>query len=186
MLAGNAHRSRLCRLLTAVAADPKATYAERLAAAKALKGHGAASPQPGSAELDLLARGGCPSADEASKPFFVRGAHGRRGLRSQTTRRGSGFLLAAIGRRSGECGVAASVCVSRHLGRAWTRERCWLRSRFFENGGTFYGQRFCARVRLLPRTRATMANTNSGSLEAEAGGCSQAHLVRDSRPGEAP
>jgi hypothetical protein len=54
-----------------VAADPKAKYAERLAAAKALKGHGAANTELGSAELNLLARDGCPGADEAGKPFFV-------------------------------------------------------------------------------------------------------------------
>jgi tetratricopeptide (TPR) repeat protein len=70
-LAGDAHSQQALETLTAAAADPKATYAERLAAAKALKGRGATNPVTGSAELDLLARGGCPSADEASKPYFV-------------------------------------------------------------------------------------------------------------------
>jgi hypothetical protein len=67
----NAQAQQALAALTAVAADPKAKYAERLAAAKALKGHGAANAELGSAELNLLARGGCPTADESGKPFFV-------------------------------------------------------------------------------------------------------------------
>jgi len=57
--------------LTAVAADPRAKYAERVAAAKALKGHGGTKSDPGSAELQLLARDGCPGADEVNKPYFL-------------------------------------------------------------------------------------------------------------------
>ena len=71
MLAVNAQDAQAIAALTATVADAKATYAERLAAAQALKGHGAASPTPGSAELNLLARGNCPSEEEVSKPFFV-------------------------------------------------------------------------------------------------------------------
>jgi hypothetical protein len=70
-LAVNANEQQAVATLTAVAADPKAKYAERLAAAKALKGHGAAIAELGSAELSLLMRDNCPSADEAGKPFFV-------------------------------------------------------------------------------------------------------------------
>jgi len=70
-LAVNANDQQAVATLGAVAADPKAKYAERLAAAKALKGHGAATAELGSAELNLLARGGCPTADDADKPFFV-------------------------------------------------------------------------------------------------------------------
>jgi hypothetical protein len=70
-LAVNAQAQQALTTLTAVAADPKAKYAERLAAAKALKGHGAATAELGSAELSLLMRDNCPSADEAGKPFFV-------------------------------------------------------------------------------------------------------------------
>ncbi|MGD0680993.1 MAG: hypothetical protein ABR990_02990 [Terracidiphilus sp.] len=70
-LAVNANAQQALTTLTAVAADPKAKYAERLAAAKALKGRGAANAELGSTELNLLARAGCPTADEASKPFFV-------------------------------------------------------------------------------------------------------------------
>jgi hypothetical protein len=71
MLAGDAHSQPALATLTAVAADTKATYAERVAAAKALKGHGAANANLGSAELQLLTRANCPSEDEAGKPFFI-------------------------------------------------------------------------------------------------------------------
>jgi hypothetical protein len=70
-LAVNANAPQALTALSAVAADPKAKYADRLAAARALKGHGAANDDLGSAELNLLARAGCPGADEAGKPFFV-------------------------------------------------------------------------------------------------------------------
>jgi len=70
-LAVNAQDAQAITALTATAADSKATYAERIAAAKALKGHGTAVNATGSAELNLLARESCPSEDEASKPFFV-------------------------------------------------------------------------------------------------------------------
>ena len=69
-LAGNPHEQKALEMLAAVAADPKATYAERLAAARALKGRGPASPATGSGELDQLVRG-CPNTDEASKPYYV-------------------------------------------------------------------------------------------------------------------
>jgi tetratricopeptide (TPR) repeat protein len=68
-LAGNAQSQPALAALTAVAADPKAKYGERVAAAKAL--HGLGAPTAGSAELQLLARAACPSADEASQPYFV-------------------------------------------------------------------------------------------------------------------
>lgn len=55
--------------LNAVAANPNATYANRLAAANALKGHGASGS--GSAELQLVAQAACPTSADAAKPFFV-------------------------------------------------------------------------------------------------------------------
>lgn len=55
--------------LVSAASDSKATYADRLRAAKAIEGHGPATT--GSAELDLLARGNCISADEANRPYFI-------------------------------------------------------------------------------------------------------------------
>jgi hypothetical protein len=69
MLAGNAQSQPALQSLAAVAADPKAKYAERVAAAQAL--HGQVVPAAGSAELALLARSGCPGADEANQPYFV-------------------------------------------------------------------------------------------------------------------
>ena len=70
-LAVNANDQQAVATLGVVAADPKAKYAERLAAAKTLKDRSAATAELGSAELNLLARSGCPTADEAGKPFFV-------------------------------------------------------------------------------------------------------------------
>jgi hypothetical protein len=68
-LSGNAQSQPALAALAAVAADPNAKYAERVAASKAL--HGRGNPVTGSAELQLLARAACPSADEASQPYFV-------------------------------------------------------------------------------------------------------------------
>ena len=69
ILAGNAQSPPALQSLAAVAADPKAKYAERVAAAQAL--HGKGIPATGSAELALLARSGCPGANEANQPYFV-------------------------------------------------------------------------------------------------------------------
>jgi hypothetical protein len=71
MLAVNAQDAQAIAVLAATSGDLKATYAERITASKALKGHGAAGNATGSAELSLLARGNCPSEDEAGKAFFV-------------------------------------------------------------------------------------------------------------------
>ena len=55
--------------LLAVAADQQATYSDRIAAARALKGH--AAQVSGSAELQLVAQDACPPADATNKRFFV-------------------------------------------------------------------------------------------------------------------
>ena len=68
-LAANQSPQDALSALNAVAGDSRATYADRVAAARALQGHGA--PQSGSGELALLAQAGCPSQTDASKPFFV-------------------------------------------------------------------------------------------------------------------
>jgi Flp pilus assembly protein TadD len=57
--------------LSAVASDPKATYAERVSAVLALKGHSPANAATGSAELNLLQRRNCLTEDEVNKPYFV-------------------------------------------------------------------------------------------------------------------
>jgi hypothetical protein len=70
-LEGNAHAQQAVSMLAEVAADPKAKYADRLAASKALRVQNAAGAATGSAELDILIRGGCPNSDQAAWPFFV-------------------------------------------------------------------------------------------------------------------
>jgi cellulose synthase operon protein C len=70
-LAVNAHAQQAVSTLAGVAADPKAKYADRLAASNALRGQNAGSVRVGSGELDLTIGGGCPSAEQAAKPFFV-------------------------------------------------------------------------------------------------------------------
>jgi hypothetical protein len=70
-LEASSHAPQAVAMLAAVAADPKARYADRLAASKALQGHNAAATATGSAELDILVRGGCPAVEQAAKPFFV-------------------------------------------------------------------------------------------------------------------
>jgi hypothetical protein len=58
-------------MLAGVASDPKAKYVDRLAASKALSGQNSTGTATGSGELDMLVHGGCPSVEQASKPFFV-------------------------------------------------------------------------------------------------------------------
>jgi len=70
-LATNAHAQQAVSMLAGVAADPKAKYADRLAASKALRGQNAAATATGSAELDILVRASCPSVEQAAKPFSV-------------------------------------------------------------------------------------------------------------------
>lgn len=70
MLASDPKQADALGMLAAVAGDAKAEYRDREAAAAALKGHGA--PASGSGELKLLSQGGCPPAEAAQKPLFVR------------------------------------------------------------------------------------------------------------------
>ena len=70
-LEANTHAQQAVSMLATVAADPKAKYADRLAASQALRGQKATGTVTGSAELDILAREGCPSVEQASRPFFV-------------------------------------------------------------------------------------------------------------------
>jgi tetratricopeptide (TPR) repeat protein len=99
-LAVDAHSQQAMETLKAAAADAKATFAERLAAAKALKGRSAANPATGSAELDLLARGTCPTADEVSKPYFVEARRAFAACASDDTTR-ERILSAAIAAEPG-------------------------------------------------------------------------------------
>ncbi|HEY0759091.1 MAG TPA: hypothetical protein VGD59_07545 [Acidisarcina sp.] len=74
LLATTPQSSDALAMLTAVANDPRALYADRVSAAKALRGHGLeeqGAPQSSSGELKLLADSACPRAADASKPLFV-------------------------------------------------------------------------------------------------------------------
>ncbi len=73
-LATNQNTQDALTALNAVVGDPMAEYADRVAAARALKGHGA--PQSSSAELQLVAQAGCPTEVEANKRFFVAAREG--------------------------------------------------------------------------------------------------------------
>jgi Flp pilus assembly protein TadD len=68
-LAADPHAKDAIATLTTIAADSKAPYSVRVAAAQALHGHGASNS--GSEELALLAQPGCPSIESASKPLFL-------------------------------------------------------------------------------------------------------------------
>lgn len=69
LIAVNSSDTEGLALLNAAVADPQAQFPERLAAARDLRGHGAAGA--GSGELALMAQTGCPTPADASKPFFV-------------------------------------------------------------------------------------------------------------------
>ena len=70
-LAENPQSKTALQTLAAESADAQATYAQRLAAARALKGHSGPNSGSGSAELDLLAHNGCPSAEQVNQAYFV-------------------------------------------------------------------------------------------------------------------
>jgi tetratricopeptide (TPR) repeat protein len=70
-LAASAHSQQAVSALAGVASDPKAKYADRLAASNALSGQKVTGTATGSGELDIFVHGGCPSVEQASKPFFV-------------------------------------------------------------------------------------------------------------------
>ena len=139
-LAVNAISQEALTMLTAVAADPKATYAQRLGAAKALKGHGTANPATGSAELDLLARGGCPNAEEASKPFFVEARMAAAACAANDKAR-EDLLHEAIA-AAPENGELRLQYVSAAFGAGMDARALLAAEPILENGGTFYGQRF--------------------------------------------
>jgi hypothetical protein len=139
-LAVNANDQQALATLTAVAADPKAKYAERMAAAKALKGHGAANAELGSAELNLLARDGCPGADEAGKPFFVEAR--RAAAACAMDKKVKERLLHSAIADSPDNAELRIEYVSAAF-EAGSDARALLAAEpIFENGGSFYGQRY--------------------------------------------
>ena len=70
-LAASAHSQQAVAMLVGVVSDPKAKYTDRQAASKALSGQKPTGTTTGSGELDIFVHGGCPSVEQASKPFFV-------------------------------------------------------------------------------------------------------------------
>jgi hypothetical protein len=71
MLAVTPQSPQALAMLQSVAADANAEYAQRLAAAEALKGHAQPGGFGSAAELELLAQPGCPTAQQASQPMFI-------------------------------------------------------------------------------------------------------------------
>jgi tetratricopeptide (TPR) repeat protein len=138
-LAVNANEPQALTTLTTVAADPKAKYAERLAAAKALKGHGAANAELGSAELNLLSRAGCPGADETGKPFFVeaRRAAAACAADKQVKER---LLRAAIADSPDNAALRLDY-ISAAFAAGQDARALLAAEPIFKNGGNFYEQR---------------------------------------------
>lgn len=68
-LAVDARSAEGIGMLAKIAADPKAEYRTRVAAAIALKGRG--TGVTGGDELKLLAQAGCQTVESVSKPYFV-------------------------------------------------------------------------------------------------------------------
>jgi predicted TPR repeat methyltransferase len=139
-LAVNANEPQAVTTLAAVASDPKAKYAERLAAAKALKGHGAANAELGSAELNLVARAGCPGAEDAGKPFFVEAR--RAAATCATDKQVKERLLHSAIAGSPDNAELRLEYVSAAFAAGQDARALLAAEPIFENGGSFYGQRF--------------------------------------------
>lgn len=71
MLAVTPQSPQAIAMLQSVASDATAKYAQRVAAAEALKGGAQSGTFGGAAELALLAQPGCPTAQQASQPMFL-------------------------------------------------------------------------------------------------------------------
>jgi hypothetical protein len=139
MLAANAQAPQALATLAAVAADPKATYAERLAAAKELKGHGAASANLGSAELNLLARDNCPTEEEASKPFFIQARSSAAACVTDKNARAR-LLLTAIGASPNDTELRLKYVSAAF--EASQNARALIAAEPILQDGSFYGQRY--------------------------------------------
>jgi tetratricopeptide (TPR) repeat protein len=126
--------------LTAIAADPRAKYAERVAAAKALKGHGGTKSDSGSAELQLLARDGCPAADEVNKPFFVEARRAAATCAPGDKQREL-ILRSAIAAVPGNSELRLQY-LSAAFAAGQDARALVATEPILENGGSFYGQRY--------------------------------------------
>jgi len=139
-LAVDTHSQQALQSLTAVAADPKAKYAVRVAAAKALQGHAATNLVTGSAELNLLAKNACPSASAVDKPFFVEARMAAAKCATNDAQR-ERILRPAIGIDPDNAGLRLQ-----YISAAFTAgqdARALLAAEpILENGGRFYRQQF--------------------------------------------
>ncbi|MGA7832216.1 MAG: hypothetical protein WCA21_14760 [Terracidiphilus sp.] len=138
MLAGNAQSQQALSSLQAVTLDPKATYAERMLAAKSLRGLDTANPATGSAELDLLARTGCLSESEVSKPYFIEARKNAAACVVDKSSR-ERLLLVAMAASPGDTDlrmqyVAAAFAVGQNV-------RALVAAEPVLQNGSFYGQR---------------------------------------------
>ena len=140
MLAVSPQSPQAPETLTAVAADPKAMYAERVAAARALKGHGGTKSDPGSAELQLLARDGCPGADEVNKPFFVE-ARRAAATCSPGDKERELILRSAIAAAPGNSELRLQY-LSAAFAAGQDARALVAAEPILENSGSFYGQRY--------------------------------------------
>jgi tetratricopeptide (TPR) repeat protein len=137
-LAGDPQAHQALEMLATVAADPKATYVERLAAAKALKGRKPAGATTGSGELDQLIRG-CPNPEEASKPYYVeaRLAAAACAHDDKTSER---ILRTAIATAPGNTALRLEYVQAAF--RVSLDARALVAAEPFLDSGTFYGQRY--------------------------------------------
>ncbi|MFZ1083368.1 MAG: hypothetical protein WAN35_00230, partial [Terracidiphilus sp.] len=144
MLAANTQAPQALSMLTAVASDSKATYVERIAAARALKGHGATTPTTGSMELNLLSRDSCPTEDEARKPFFVQARLDAAACAPDKNAR-ERLLFAAIAGSPSD-GVLRLQYVSAAFETGQISRAIVSAEPILQNG-SFYGQQFYPRYR---------------------------------------
>jgi hypothetical protein len=139
MLAASPQSLQALATLTAVAADPRAKYAERVAAARALKGHGSTKSDPGSAELQLLARDGCPGADEVNRPYFVEARRAAAACASGDKQKEI-ILRPAIAAAPGNSELRLQY-LSAAFAAGQDARALVAAEPILDNGGSFYGQR---------------------------------------------
>jgi hypothetical protein len=138
-LAVNAQDTQALGTLAAVAADPKATYAERITAAKAIKGHSATTLSTNSTELNLLARDGCPSEEEIGKAFFVQARMAAAACATDKNAR-ERILLAAIAAVPNDTDLRLQYLSAAF--DAGQSTRALVAAEPILSNGSFYGERY--------------------------------------------
>jgi tetratricopeptide (TPR) repeat protein len=138
-LAGSQNHQPSLSMLATVVADPKAKYAERVEAAKVLKGRSPANFASGSAELDLLVRVGCPSADEVNRPYFVEASQSAAACASDDKTR-ERILHPAMG--TAPANLALRLQYVRASFPAGLDARAVLAAEPLLESGSFFGERY--------------------------------------------